>query len=143
MPHIKVCDVGLARWLADNMEEQDPDSPKCKKGQMTPLDDVICDWRAPEMLTGMYGFPVDIFAYGFLLVEVMTWTVGWHDMMSQFAGAATAPQIARVAMACFRDASHRPQIVDLLQTVVSWSLEEAKQFVELWELQLSAGRNTV
>jgi len=62
LPWVKVADVGMGHWRSQNNEEQSVvlESWKIKR-----------PWRAPEMAAGIASTPVDMFAFGCLVVEVV------------------------------------------------------------------------
>jgi serine/threonine protein kinase len=38
-------------------------------------------WLAPEVLSGKsYTFAADVYSFGVILWEMLTWQVPWHDM---------------------------------------------------------------
>lgn len=105
MPHVKVTDVGLARWLADGdstvsdqLMDGLPDASSERQDDswegpmpMTPIEGgELQHWRAPEMGTGLYGLSVDIFAYGVLTFEILTglpslpWD--WRQQLEELTG---------------------------------------------------------
>lgn len=64
---VKVCDFNLSRF----MEEQ------CVLSSLAATNP---RWLAPEILSGQgYTFSSDVYSFGIILWELMTWQVPWHD----------------------------------------------------------------
>lgn len=64
---VKVCDFNLSRF----MEEQ------CVLSSLAATNP---RWLAPEILSGQgYTFSSDVYSFGIILWELMTWQVPWHE----------------------------------------------------------------
>lgn len=113
--HVKVADVGLARWLGD----EDNEVHQSVATKMTPVEH--SDWHAPEMACGIYDISVDIFSLGVLLLELVTWEGTlpgpWREMVRgmQKEEPKTDCQVTDMASRCLAEIPRdRPMAEELL-----------------------------
>jgi serine/threonine protein kinase len=140
-PHVKVADVGLARWLIDaddEIQEEDMGQTPTAPCKMTPLPGAV-DWHAPEIATGFYGISVDIFAFGVLFLEVVAWQerlpVPWRRMLSSLHKPdESAPlPIIDVLASCVSSPAERPSAAALLKVMSSLNVADAQAFSQKWK----------
>jgi serine/threonine protein kinase len=143
-PHVKVTDVGLARWVLED-DDDDADN-KQKDGAMTPLTGAgVIDWHAPELTTGFYGASVDIFAFGVLLVEVILWTTqlpdAWKTKLSSFQDAQQPSLVTTIALKCIAASAERPAAVRLRDELSEMKEVDSDRFNRVWSANLNASAN--
>lgn len=131
-PHVKVTDVGLARWVGEE-EEKSEDLVKAK---MTPLEGGV-SWHAPEMASGFYDLSVDIFAFGILFLEVMVWAdelpEDWREMMAAMQKPQPPLLVTDVITRCLSLPGDRPIAEELLDALGKVNASDAEEFGRMWE----------
>jgi len=165
----KVADVGLARWVAGEEFSESPTRRPSEdttatldlNGAATPLPiGNNYDWRAPEMVTGQYGVPVDIYAFGILMLEILTWSCHlpptWREALAFCNDGTTdsprepphdSPKPPRAGQTlvtlietCLAPASTRPRAASLYHSCGALDLNDCKVFQDLWRQFLAHQR---
>ena len=61
----------MACTLPEHVKPQQPDASLC----------LLCRWLAPEVLAGKsYDCASDVYSFGMILWEMMTWQVPWEEL---------------------------------------------------------------
>lgn len=105
---VKIGDYGLSKFIANSVE----------RGHSTSVG--TCHYMAPEIATGKYQKPIDIYAMGVILFEMVTGTVPFHGETAQEVlmkhlteqpdlSPVPEPYRSIVARALVKDPARRPQ----------------------------------
>jgi len=138
-PHVKVTDVGLARWVTSDHTESQEDanitSAMPADGAMTPI--ASADWHAPELATGFYGTPVDVYAFGILVLEIVTWLAmlptAWRRRVEVIQESDQTLAIAALVGTCLAAPAERPSATQLLQSCGALTESDGEKFCDLWK----------
>jgi serine/threonine protein kinase len=125
---VKIGDYGLSKFMANSIE----------RGHSTSVG--TCHYMAPEISTGKYQRPIDIYAMGIILYELLTGTVPFHGETAQEVlmkhltaqpdlSPLAEPYRSIVARALVKDPAVRPQEARELLLSEDLPVEQPVRFI--------------
>ncbi|EIE18296.1 kinase-like protein, partial [Coccomyxa subellipsoidea C-169] len=125
---VKVCDFNLSRVMEESsiLSSMAATNPR---------------WLAPEILAGRgYTFSSDIYSFGIILWEFMTWRVPWHEygpwqvrerkgssLHKMLVHAVHDPGYLEGYCWCVQNATERPSFAEIIQVLRRLLADEARR----------------
>jgi serine/threonine protein kinase len=121
---VKVCDFNLSRVMEESvvLSSMAASNPR---------------WLAPEILSGRgYTFAADVYSFGIIMWEFLTWQVPWHDMgpwqvVAMVTEKALRPDIPPPEAMPSAGFHGLPQYIALMQACWAQNPEERPKFAEV------------
>ena len=103
--------------------------------KMTPLATV--DWHAPEIESGIYDISVDIFSFGVLFLEIISWESqlpeGWRDKLSSLHKSAGSSPVLDIIFRCISCATERPTAEQMVDALLALHASDLEAFGLKWD----------